>query len=304
MSFDFLWQEALIFGGGVTVARTKQLLKDRLLHRRLGRFFGGHIVSVAVPTLDPLTTDNFEAFGERTIALKPTPTGEDGQVPVHSVMLSLDDYRASQAISELFRSHGGHVSHVLADVDVLGSWNSLRNVVCIGAPRVNAALAEAIVADVGDTGPLVSYTHPSDELGSARLIIAAPTPLTLGVDATHALGIITRHPNPADARSCVVGVWGCRSQSTLSAAHYLLTNFKSVMPWTRSNQPLVILLAVRGSTFGLIDPIYAGTDSTVLFDRPKLLRRYTRIHEGSPDRRVYPTRLSERCDAAEERPWP
>lgn len=199
MSLDFLWQEALIFGGGIAVARVKSHLQDRLLHHRLGVFFGGHEICVALPTLDPLTTGDFDDSEERTTAIKPASGGERGRVAIHGVMLHLDDYRASHEVAELMRSHGGRVEHVLADVDILGRWNTFRNVVCIGAPRVNSALAEALAADAGDTCPLLSFAYPRGNLGTYRMVISAPSTLTVGVDADHALGVITVSPTPPTA---------------------------------------------------------------------------------------------------------
>lgn len=69
----------------------------------------------------------------------------------------------------------------------------------------------------------------------------------------------------------------------MKAAQYLHADFKRTLAWTHSNQPLVILLAIRGSTFGLVDPIYAATDTTVLFERPRLLESYTRDDDAAEE---------------------
>lgn len=278
MIFEFLWQQALVFGMGFGLARAQRFVRTRMLHRRLMSFFGADVVSIVVQALRPLSLSFFDKTAEKTIALKVVPSGGSERLPIYGDVLHLDDYRASQEVVELLRQNGGNVDQLLADSDVLGEWATHRNVVCIGSPFVNAALAEVIAVETRPEGPLVTAVRPSDTLDSYRVEIRAPSPVVVGVDADHAVGVIARLRNPADPRGWIVGVWGCRAESTYAAARHLRSAFRTMLPWARQGEPFVVLLAVRGGTFGIVDPMYAISGNTVVLERPDLLQRYDRTN--------------------------
>jgi hypothetical protein len=99
--------------------------------------------------------------------------------------------------------------------------------------------------------------------------------MAFGVTDALAIGVIARLANPTRPQDSAVGVWGCRSESTLATAHYLRSEFKSVVGRIEHGKPLVMLLAVRGAGLNVCKPMLAVTDR-VLFRSPELLALYQR----------------------------
>ena len=83
---------------------------------------------------------------------------------------------------------------------------------------MNAALGELARLSEDVDGAWITGTRTSPTLDTYRVIIRKPLPLVVGVDQTHALGVIVRLPNPSSQGNWVVGVWGCRAQSTYATA--------------------------------------------------------------------------------------
>ena len=107
----------------------------------------------------------------------------------------------------------------------------------------------------------ISGARSSSTLDTYRVIVRRPQELALGVDQTHTLGVIVRIPNPFVPTNSIVGIWGCHAESTYATARYLHRSFKTIVGEEVS--PSVVLLAVRGQKFNVVDPMYIATDTNV-----------------------------------------
>jgi hypothetical protein len=288
ISYDFLWQNVVWLVIGGLAVRAATLLRTRLRHRRLRMFFGKDAlapegISVTVPILSPLTSDAFDKSAERTNALK--ATGKPGQPmkvwPIYGRVLHLDDYNSSGEIFALLRDQGAKQVALLPDSDSLGKWEAKKCFVCLGSPFVNATFAELVEVTSDSGPPLATATRTSDTLDSYRVCVGGPEPMTLGVDETRGIGVIARVENPAASGNWVIGVWGCRAESTLTAARYLREQFGSIAKVTRKNQPLIVLLTIRGSGLDVATRMFAAADR-VLDRRDDLLHTHLELGKAQP----------------------
>jgi hypothetical protein len=270
--FDSTLSPLGVVSGGPRMAGRAEL-------RALRKFFGTDVlgdqgITVTVPVYHPLADDNFDKSVQVTMARK---TDENGQVmerPIYGDVLHFDDYSSAQEVFALLRELGTRSVQLQRDSEFLGQWDERPCVVCLGSPFVNAALGElARLSDDTDSA-WVSGTRASPTLDTYRVVVRRPQHLALGVDQTHALGVITRLPNPSSLANSVVGIWGCRAQSTYAAARYLHRSFKEIAGGTEI-APTVVLLAVRGQNFNVVDPMYVATDG-VTKRNDDLLRWYLR----------------------------
>ena len=100
--------------------------------------------------------------------------------------------------------------------------------------------------------------------------------------------MIVRIPNPYVPTNSIVGIWGCRAESTYATARYLHRSFKAIAG--EDVPPSVVLLAVRGQKFNVVDPMYIATDTKIersddllgLYLRPEPAELATPSAETSP----------------------
>jgi hypothetical protein len=264
----------------------------RVERAALRRFFGPDVsgaqgVTVTVPVYEPLAEDNFDASAELTMARKVDENGEESRRPIYGDVLHFDDYASAQELFALLRELGARDVALQRDSDFLGRWAEQSCVVCLGSPFVNAALGELGRLSEDTDNAWVTGTRATTTLDTYRVVIRKPQQLSLGVDPTHALGVIVRLPNPSSPENSVVGIWGCRAESTYAAAHYLRRCFTSIVG-DSDVAPSVMLLAVRGQKFNNVEPMYVATDA-VVERKDELLRWYLRddpveapVPEGQP----------------------
>jgi hypothetical protein len=280
MSFDFLWQNLLWVIVGVVATRAWTFLRTRLRHRRVRALLGDDAlgpagIAVTVPILDPLTRDPFDKSPERTVGLKTSRRRDTTKWPIYGRVMHLDDYAAAEEIFSLLREQGVTRYQLVPDSDSLGRWDTNPCVLCLGSPFVNATFSELINLAIGPGGPLITADRATDTLDSYRVRLGGHEPMAFGVTDALAIGVIARLANPTRPQDSAVGVWGCRSESTLATAHYLRSEFKSVVGRIEHGKPLVMLLAVRGAGLNVCKPMLAVTDR-VLFRSPELLALYQR----------------------------
>ena len=230
-------------------------------------------VTVTVPIYHPLVYDNFQGAAEVTMARKTDESGQELRRPIYGDVLHFDDYRSAQEIFELLADLGARGVELRGDSDFLGHWADSPCVICLGSPFVNAALGELGKLSEDVDGAWVTGTRTSPTLDTYRVVIRRPQHLVLGVDQTHALGVIVRLPNPSLPGNSVVGVWGCRAQSTYATACFLRRSFMEFAAGADA-PPSVMLLAVRGQNLNVVDPMYVATDGVIVKRNDDLLRWY------------------------------
>jgi hypothetical protein len=244
------------------------------LRRFLGKdALGEQGVTVTVPVYHPLVYDNFQGTAEVTMTRKTDENGQELQRPVYGDVLHFDDYKSAQEIFELLGELGARGVELRGDSEFLGHWGDRPCVICLGSPFVNAALGELGRLSEDVDAAWVTGTRSSPTLDTYRVVIRRPQHLVLGVDQTHALGVIVRLPNPSSQGNSVVGVWGCRAQSTHATARFLHRSFMEFAGGADAS-PTVMLLAVRGQYLNVVDPMYVATDGVVVKRNDDLLRLY------------------------------
>jgi hypothetical protein len=244
----------------------------------LRRFFGKDAlgkdgIAVTVPVYHPLVNDNFQGTAEVTMTRKTDENGQEQLRPVYGDVLHFDDYKSAQEIFELLGELGGRDIELRGDAEFLGHWGDRPCVICLGSPFVNAALGELGRLSKDVDGAWVVGTRTSPTLDTYRVVIQTPQHLVLRVDQTHALGVIVRLPNPSSQGNSVVGVWGCRAQSTYATARFLHRSFMEFAGGADA-PPTVMLLAVRGQNLNIVDCMYIATDGTVAKRNDDLLHLY------------------------------
>jgi hypothetical protein len=230
-------------------------------------------ITVTVPVYHPLVYDNFQGAADVTMTRKTDENGQELLRPVYGDVLHFDDYKSAQEIFVLLGELGARRVELRADAEFLGHWGDRPCVVCLGSPFVNAALGELGRLSEDVDGVWITGTRASPTLDTYRVIIRKPLPLVVGVDQTHALGVIVRLPNPSSQGNWVVGVWGCRAQSTYATARFLHRSFMELAGGA-DDPPTVVLLAVRGQHLNIVDPMYVATDGVVVTRNDHLLRLY------------------------------
>jgi hypothetical protein len=245
----------------------------------LQRFFGVEVledqgITVTLPIYHPLTMNAFVHSDEITQARKTDENREEIVRPIYADVLHFDDYRSAQELADMLRDLGVSRVDFEADSAFLGHWDANPCVICLGSPFVNAALGELGKLSEDTDSAWVSGTRSSPTLDTYRVVIRKPQPLTLGVDETHALGVIARLANPSSPSNSVIGIWGCRAESTHATARYLRRSFKKITG-PELTIPTVVLLAVRGQNFSVIEPMYSAADE-VIERNDDLLRWYLR----------------------------
>jgi hypothetical protein len=260
-------------------ARGGSRVATRAEQAALRSFFGPDAVgdqgiAVTVPVYHPLAEDNFDMTAPVTMARKTDENGRDVERPIYGDVLHFDDYNSAQEVFALLRELGARGVQLQRDSEFLGHWDERPCVVCIGSPFVNAALGELARLSEDTDSAWVSGTRSSPTLDTYRVVIRRPQHLALGVDQTHALGVIVRLPNPSSLANSVVGIWGCRAQSTYATTRYLHRSFKEIAG-EAAMAPTVVLLAVRGENFNVVDRMYVAIDG-VAERNDKLLRWYLR----------------------------
>ena len=245
----------------------------------LRNFFGADALgaqglTVTVPVYHPLAEDNFDNTVQVTMARKTDENGQDVERPIYGDVLHFDDYNSAQEVFALLHQLGATDVQLQRDSDFLGHWDERPCVVCLGSPFVNAALGELGRLSEDTDSAWVSGTRASPTLDTYRVVVRRPQYLALGVDRDHALGVIVRLPNPSSKANSVVGIWGCRAQSTYAAARYLRRSFKQIAG-ENGTAPTVVFLAVRGKNFNVVDRMYVATDG-VTERNDELLRLYLR----------------------------
>jgi hypothetical protein len=249
---------------GLAVPAVGLFIRTRVRRRRLRHFFGQDAleagVSVALSVLDPLTEDQFAPDEEeRTMAFKTFSPKHREKWPIYGRTIHLADQDAFVEVRDLLRHEGAKDVRLVPDYEALGKWDEAPCVVCLGSPFVNAAFIELLQVR-GEDPPFIDADRPRPTLDSYRVSVREPKRLLLGVDEDNGIGVIVRLPNPARPRDSVVGVWGCRAESTRTAARYFRQSFKQVAGWVERGKPLVVLLAVRGSKLDVPRPMYVATD--------------------------------------------
>jgi hypothetical protein len=280
MNIDFLWQNAVWLAIGLAASKLWRWLQTRVRHRRLRRFFGADAlgkggIAITVPVLRPLSADNFDSHAQTTIALKTDDAGRDVRRPIYGEVLHLNDYDSAEEMFALLRELGATRAKLLQDSEPLGRWDENPCLICLGSPFVNATIGELLrLAEDAGSAP-ISGSRVSDTLDTYRVVVDGPERLTLGVDEQHALGVIARLPHPSREGNWVIGVWGCRAESTLAAARYLHREFRQIAGLAEVRRPLIVLLAIRGQKWDRVDVMYAASDR-VLSQQDELLRIYDR----------------------------
>lgn len=279
MSLQFFINWAVSFALGLAVPAAGLFVRVRLRRRRLRGFFGQDAlgeagISVALSVLDPLTDMQFEPGEERTMAFKVFPRGRKEKWPIYGRTLHLADQDAYVQIHDLLRAEGARNVQLVPDYEALGQWRAAPCVVCLGSPFVNATFTELLQVR-GEPEPFITAERPRPTLDSYRVFIREPRRLLLGVDEQNAIGVVVRLPNPAKPKDSVVAVWGCRAESTRTAAQYMREEFRRVARWAGRDQPLVVLLAIRGAMLDVATLMYVATDQ-VHEEDPKLLQIYLR----------------------------
>jgi hypothetical protein len=276
IQFFINWTIGFVLGTAVAAARV--FLRVRVRRRRLRGFFGQDAlesgVSVALSVLDPLTDMQFEAGEERTMAFKIFPRGRKEKWPIYGRTLHLADQDAYVQIHDLLRAEGAKDVRLVPDYEALGRWREAPCVVCVGSPFVNATFTELLQVRA-EAEPFITAERPAPTLDSYRVFVREPRRLTLGVDDENAIGVVVRLPNPVRPKDSVVAVWGCRAESTRTAARYLREEFKSVAKRVEHDKPLVVLLAIHGATLDVPRLMYVATDE-VREEVPEVLERYLR----------------------------
>jgi len=232
-------------------------------------------ITVTVPVYHPLVYDNFQGTAEVTMTRKTDENGQELQRPVYGDVLHFDDYKSAQEIFELLGKLGARGVELRGDSDFLGHWGDRPCVICLGSPFVNAALGEMGRLSEDVDGAWVTGTRTSPTLDTYRVVVRRPQHLVLGVDQTHALGVIVRLPNPSSQGNSVVGVWGCRAQSTYATARFLHRSFMEFAGGADA-PPTVMLLAVRGQHLSIVDPMYVAADGVIVKRNDVLLGLYLR----------------------------
>jgi hypothetical protein len=273
MNVQFFINWTIGFALGAAVAWARVFIRSRVRRRRLRNFFGQDAlesgISVALSVLDPLTDQQFEEGEERTMAYKTFPRGRKEKWPIYGRTLHLADQDAYVQIHDLLRAEGAKQVRLVPDYEALGHWRDAPCVVCVGSPFVNAAFTELLQVRAEDE-PFVTAERPLPTLDSYRVFVREPRRLALGVDDDNAIGVIVRLPNPVQEKDSVVGVWGCRAESTRTAAQYFREEFKDVAKRVERDKPLVVLLAIHGSGFDVPALMYVATDEVRMEDRKQL----------------------------------
>jgi hypothetical protein len=250
------------------------------LRRLLGKdALGEQGVTVTVPVYRPLVYDNFQGTAEVTMARKSDENGRELLRPVYGDVLHFDDYKSAQEIFAMLGELGARGVELRRDAEFLGHWSDSPCVICLGSPFVNAALGELGKLSEDVDGAWVTGTRASPTLDTYRVVIRRPQHLVLGVDQTHALGVIVRLPNPSSEGNAVVGVWGCRAQSTYATARFLHRQYMRFVG-DAGAVPAVMLLAVRGQNLNVVDPMYVATGDVVATRNDELLRLYLRPEQA------------------------
>ena len=244
----------------------------------LRRFFGEdaldeRVIALTLPVYHPLVYDNFQGTAEVTMMRKTDENGQELRRPVYGDVIHFDDYQSAHEIIELLGELGAHGVELRADSEFLGHWGDTPCVICVGSPFVNAALGELGRLSEDVDGAWISGTRTSPTLDTYRVVIRTPQHLALRVDQTHALGVVVRLPNPSSQGNWVVGVWGCRAQSTYATARFLHRSFMEFAGGAEA-PPTVMLLAVRGQNLNFAAPMYVARDGTVVKRDDNLLRWY------------------------------
>lgn len=279
MSVGFFADWGISFLLGLAVPAAGVFIRTRLRRRRLRGFFGQDAlgeagVSVALSVLDPLTEQQFAQGEERTMAYKTFPHGRREKWPIYGRTLHLADQDAYVELHDLLHREGAKQVRLVPDYEALGRWSTAPCVVCLGSPFVNATFTELLQVR-GEDPAFITAKRPQPTLDSYRVFVREPKRLVLGVDEDNAIGVIARLPNPARPRDSVVGVWGCRAESTRTTARYFRESFKQVAGWVERDKPLVVLLAIRGSALDVPSPMYVSTDR-VRSEVAKLLDTHVR----------------------------
>ena len=279
MSIQFFVNWTLSFALGLLVSSATIFVRTRLRRRRLRGFFGQDAlaksgISVALSVLDPLTDQQFGTTEEPTFAYKTLSKTRKEKWPIYGRTLHLADQEAYVQIHDLLRREGAKDIGLVPDSDALGRWSMSPCVVCLGSPFVNATFLELLQIR-GESEPLVTADRPLPTLDSYRVRVREPRRLLLGVDEQDAIGVIARLPNPARPMDFVIGVWGCRAESTRATAAYLRDEFRRVTRWADGAKPLVVLLAIRGARLDVPTLMYVATDE-VREEVPSLLAVYAR----------------------------
>lgn len=260
---------------GATVGwRMAGRTEQAALRRVLGKdALGEQGVTVTVPVYEPLVRDNFQGAAQVTMARKTDESGDKVQRPIYGDVLHFDDYRAAQEIMELLGELGARNVNLQRDADFLGHWAESPCVICLGSPFVNAALGELGTLSADVNGAWITGNRTTMTLDTYRVVIEKPQRLVLRVDQTHALGVIVRLPNPSSPENSVIGLWGCRAESTYATARFF---HRSFMTFAGGDQApaAVMLLAVRGPKLNNADPMYVATDGVVVNHNEDLLRWY------------------------------
>jgi hypothetical protein len=276
---------------GAAAAWLITLVRKRVLRRRLVGFFGEDAlargVDVAMHVLEPLSTERVDDPAQMTrgYKLRPRNGGFDRELrPVYSAFLQARDFDAFENVYALLRRLGAPDVRLRPDAAILAQWNEQSCAVCLGSPFINVVLGRMLDLD-GASAP-VTAVRPTESLESYRLRVLQPERLTLGVSESKGLGVITRVPNPAGGPNHVVGVWGCRAESTLSAAQHLCANFDHRWYWSGGQDDLyklgadderfVLVLGVEMGVPPVARAMYVSRGRDILVNDQKLLAPYLR----------------------------
>ena len=282
MWFDFVWQQLIIFAGGLATARVVRFYNMRVRRTTLRRYFGSSRlddgVTVVLQIFGPLSRDNFGKASETTIAVKNIGRVVGQRVPIYGDVFHLDDYLASQEIFKLVRGYGAREGTIVADSEPIQGWSSFHNLVLLGSPNVNLAIADALSGVKRDGRLFVVTSRGTLSLDSYRVEVRSSAVYSLGVTETHALAVVTRVPHPSQSGEWVTGIWGCRAETTLQAAKYFRANFGGICKFGRRShqRPLVIVLAASGNDLSILKPMLIATDDAVIEESPELLDPYRR----------------------------
>lgn len=260
----------LLAATGSVLTRLYDYLRRYLQKKRIKFFFGEDALKnngliVSIPIFHPFTRSNFEKNDIITMTKKHVILQEgkmeELDVPMYSDTIVVDDYYAFDEVIDLFVKYNIKKDvNFVSDHDLIeeNSWDKYPCIIAIGAPRSNQKINEVM-----NYSPickrLFNIEHSGDTLDTWELTIFSNSKiLKLNVRKNAGIGIIFRVPNLIQSSNYFIGLFGDRSETTLTTCKYLNKKFNDIAKRIK-REPFIALLSIRGFKFSISKLMYLAT---------------------------------------------
>lgn len=271
----------LVAGSVGFIFQIFRYFKKRKRKKRITSFFGKdaeHAV-IGLPVFHPLTTDQFYEEVEppepktdmRKFKLDEN-TGEKKCEPIEIFDDKIDvgDYYGFEAVESLFVENGMTNVKFKSDEFLFDhhDWPEFPCIINIGGPGSNIKIDEII--KLPDAVKLFEL-EGAHEIKLDKWVMKIKNcgkQLEFRVDDNRAIGCIMRIPNPCQPQNYLIGLFGCRSQSTLMTCVYLKENIDKLNRIVK-DMPFIALIGVTGPKLNIPERMLVSTYDRILSENRK-----------------------------------